>query len=200
MFHDLLRDFYQQYGVDFAWGTLIGIDPGSESLGVCVLSFDANFTITRLEAATYVGSKLPILEDTELVHGARHARIQAHYQNLLNLLLQYQPLGVVCESPFFQASRPQAYGALTEVVSMIRAAILTYRPNMSLALIDPPNVKRAVGAKGNAGKDDVKAAILRMGASLPYTGPVPLECLDEHSLDSMAVALGYFHALRGIET
>jgi Holliday junction resolvasome RuvABC endonuclease subunit len=198
MFQDFRRDFYEMYGVESSWVTLIGIDPGSETLGVSILSFDANFTIRRLEAATFIGSKLPRLEDTELVHGARHARIQAHYHNLLSLLLQYQPIAIACESPFFQAARPQAYGALTEVVGMIRAALLTYRPNLELNLIDPPTVKKAVGAKGNAGKDGVKNAIINHQViDSHYRGVVPIWELDEHSLDAIAVVYGYFQALRG---
>jgi Holliday junction resolvasome RuvABC endonuclease subunit len=177
--------------------TLIGIDPGSESLGVSILTFNPALEIVRIEAATYRGSKLPISEDTELVHGARHARIRAHYQNLVPLLLHYQPIGIVCESPFFQATRPQAYGALTEVLTMVRSAVHTYRPNLEVALIDPPTVKRSVGAKGNAGKEDVRLAILAIADEMHYHGPIPLERLDEHSLDATAVVYGYFKVLRG---
>lgn len=198
MFHDFIRDFREEYGVESSWATLVGIDPGSESLGVSILSFDANFTIRRLEAATFVGSKLPRLEDTEPIHGARHARIAAHYNNLLALLLQYQPIAVVCESPFFQAARPQAYGALTEVLVMIRSALLAYRPNLELNLIDPPTVKKSVGAKGNADKVAVKNAIANHPViNSHYRGVVPIWELDEHSLDSIAVVYGYFQALRG---
>jgi Holliday junction resolvasome RuvABC endonuclease subunit len=199
MFHDFKRDFLQTNGVESTWATLIGIDPGSESIGISVLSFDESFTIRRLEATTFIGSKLPRLEDTERVHGARHARIQAHYNNLLALLVQYQPIAVACESPFFQASRPQAYGALTEVLSMIRAALLAYRPNLELNLIDPPTVKNAVGAKGNADKVAIKNKIICHPVIDPcYRGVVPIWELDEHALDSIAVVYGYFQALRGL--
>jgi Holliday junction resolvasome RuvABC endonuclease subunit len=193
MFYNLNRDCGSVEG-----GTLIGIDPGSETLGVGILTFGKDFEILKIEAATYRGSKLPILEDTELIHGARHSRIQAHYHNLFALFLQYQPIGIACESPFFQAARPQAYGALTEVVGMIRAAVLNYRPNLSVNFIDPPNVKRAVGAKGNADKDAVRAAILTIQAIVDFfIGPVPIEMLDEHSLDSIAAVYGYYLSLRG---
>lgn len=177
--------------------TIVGIDPGSETLGVCILSFDAAFTLIKVEAATYRGSKLPVRDDIRLTHGDRAARIQAHYDNLLGILLQYQPIVVTCESPFFMAARPQAYGALTEVVTMIRNALQTYRPNLDLGLIDPPSVKKAVGAKGNADKVGVREAILRMVGQIPFVGPITLDRLDEHSLDAFAVAYSAYLTLRG---
>jgi Holliday junction resolvasome RuvABC endonuclease subunit len=196
MFHNLNPD----YGVAEHCSTLVSIDPGSESLGVSIYTLDSTFEVVKIEAATYRGSKLPMQEDIILSHGERAARIQAHEDNLFSLFLQYQPIGIACESPFFQATRPQAYGALTEVVAAIRRAIMRYRSNLELFLIDPPSVKKAVGAKGNAGKDDVKNAIINLQAiDQVYNGPIPLWLLDEHSLDAIAVGRAYHQTLRGKE-
>jgi Holliday junction resolvasome RuvABC endonuclease subunit len=122
-------------------------------------------------------------------HSARFARLHSHYVNLRMTFEYTRPVIVVCESPFFNAKRPQAYGALVETLSAVRRALWEYDPYMQLYLIDPPRVKRAVGAAGNAGKDDMRTAVLKLAQELRYQGPVPLECIDEHSID--AIAVGY---------
>jgi Holliday junction resolvasome RuvABC endonuclease subunit len=62
-------------------------------------------------------------------------------------------------------------------------------------MIDPPSVKKAVGATSHAKKDEVKAALARL-PDLNYNGPVPLEMLDEHSIDALAVAYCRLKILR----
>ena len=170
--------------------TIVGIDPGSETLGLCRISFNVNtLQIVSTQAQTYIGTKIQtgmsrwILEyQTE-----RFARIHAHKLNLGRILIQSRPLTVACESPFYSSRRPGAFSALTEVISALRYACFEYDPRLPFTLIDPPSAKIAVGAKGNAKKEQVQEAVLQL-PDLNFIGDVSLNKLDEHSIDSIAIA------------
>jgi Holliday junction resolvasome RuvABC endonuclease subunit len=179
--------------------TIIGIDPGTETLGFSELEFDLRtFAITRWEPHTYYGSKL--LKSSawiERVHGARMMRLQAHGRHLIKLFDQIEPYVIACEAPFINMKRPQAYGALTEIVYQIRLSVIAHNAWKELYVIDPSSVKNSVGAKGNADKDAIKASIM----SIPELAEVctrPLDSLDEHELDSGAVAYAAFKNLKSI--
>lgn len=169
---------------------VIATDPGSQTLGLAVLSFDVEtLDIIKTRAQTFTGDKLPYINQwTAAVHGDRIARIHAHRQNLYNILSYYKPILVACESPFYNPRRPNAYGALVEVMTEIRNAVIMYDPYMKLHTIDPPTVKKAVGAAGNADKVAVRAALLKIRDNLKLTTE-DIDSMDEHSID--AVAVGY---------
>ncbi|BDD79596.1 hypothetical protein [Burkholderia phage FLC9] len=178
-------------------GCIAGIDPGSETLGFGALKVDVvTLQIVESTAFTFVGSKLA---DSEGwfggVHGARAARIRAHEDNLVQVFRYYQPNLVASESPFYSQFRPQAYGALTETVDAIRSALWRYDCWLDLFMIDPPTVKKSVGASSHAKKDEVKAALMAL-PDLNYNGPTPIALLDEHSVDALAVAYCRLKILR----
>ena len=167
---------------------IVGIDPGSEMLGVSVFEFDIRtMAIVRCTAKTLQGSKLMRKHTLDIdLHGERQARVKALKEALIEILLEYEPIQIAVESPFFSARRPSAYGVLMEVLIAVKEAVYFYNSWRVVYLIDPPTVKKAVGAPGNADKDKVKAAIMLL-LDLHYEGETPLELLDEHSLDSLAV-------------
>lgn len=177
------------------YASILGIDPGTECLGVACIEFNVvTLEIHGAEAMTFKGSKLPTPEWVQDLHGDRVGRIWAHRENLLRVLSQVDPISIACESPFFNRMRPQAYGALTEIVYAVRNAIMDYTHYLDLTLIDPPSVKNAVGAKGNADKHTVHNAVLAL-PDLNYAGRIPLADLDEHSIDSLAVAYCRYKSL-----
>jgi len=179
------------------YATIVGIDPGTETLGFAELDFDIRtFEIVGWRAQTYYGSKLLKGSDwVAEVHGARYKRLQAHRKNLIKLFEQIEPYVIACEAPFINMRRPQAYGALTEAVYEIRLAVQAHCAWKELYLFDPSSVKNAIGAKGNADKDAVKASILKI-KELSSVQPGVLEGLDEHSLDSLAVAYVAYQQLK----
>lgn len=176
--------------------SVIGIDPGTKMLGVCVLEFDlVSFEIVNVQAFTYDGARLPSSEWAGYLHGDRVRRISALRDKLADVFNAYRPLYVCCESPFYNQKRPSAYGALTEIVCAVREAVRDYDVWKPLYMIDPPSVKKAVNASGNAGKDDVKAAISKI-ETLSRVCATPMANLDEHSIDAMAVAYAQYVACR----
>lgn len=174
--------------------SIVGIDPGSETLGCSILCFNLRtFEIISVEAVTFIGSKLTSSDWTGEIFNDRIQRIQAHERNLLQLFQRINPLIIAIESPFMSVRRPSAYGALTEVVCAVRNAVLQFDVWRPLYLVDPPNAKKAVNAKGNADKEGVKAG-LKTIPELMQALQVPIEHLDEHSID--AIAVGYYFYLQ----
>lgn len=176
--------------------TIVGLDPGTETLGLACITFDVrDLEIERTEALTLKGSKCRFNQFMADMHSARFARLNTLGLNILEYLHYHHPIAVVCESPFFNAKRPQAYGALTEATNMIRQAVWSYDQSVELVMIDPPSVKKAVGAKGNAGKPEMLSAVCAL-QGLKYNGYPPLSLLDEHSIDAIAVAFSKLNEYR----
>lgn len=176
--------------------TIVGLDPGSENLGFATLEFDIEtMTIIKTTACTIIGSKLMRHNTWSIeLHGERLSRIKALKTALLNLLLESKPIQIGCESPFFNMRRPSAYGVLIEVLLAIKEAVQEYDSWKIVYLIDPPTVKKSVNAPGNGDKIIVKQNILAL-TDINYQGITPLEKLDEHSLDAIAVAYCKFKDL-----
>jgi Holliday junction resolvasome RuvABC endonuclease subunit len=177
---------------------ILGIDPGSSTLGISCMSIDVHtLEIVCTQAITFTASKLQINPWMEQIHSPRFARISAHKENIKRILQHCLPVAVVCESPFYNPTRPQAYGALVETLDAIRQAVWEHDQCMPLDLIDPPTVKRCVGGKGNADKDEMKKLVLNL-PDLNFIGPSSLLEIDEHSIDAIAVCYSKIMQYRSI--
>lgn len=176
---------------------ICGIDPGSDTLGLSLVQVDLlSGEVDLLESSTYTGSSMlkqyPLLVE---IHGARTARLWAHQDNLERQFKIHRPHAVYSESPFL-GRFPQAFAALTECITAIRRATFLYDPLMQLNLVDPPTVKLAVGVKAKGtDKNDVKKGLQKV-EWLNNPNGINIESLDEHSVDSICVALTRAKALR----
>jgi len=180
--------------------TIIGIDPGSDTLGVGVIHFDvATLDIVSSEAFTLNGTRNGRGTFATEIHGDRLGRIESHRARLLGVFQEYQPLEIASESPFISRRMPSAFGALTETVCAVRQAMMQYDAWKLLHMYDPPTVKTQVGVAGNTGGPEGKKlmlqALVRIQEVLAYDGRVPMELLDEHSVDGLAVAFCHFTKL-----
>jgi Holliday junction resolvasome RuvABC endonuclease subunit len=184
--------FSDDIDTDQAICRIIGIDPGSTTLGFSVLEYDARtLKIIRTYAYTFNADKMNLSDLDALTHSERYARIYALQEALYDAFLVLKPNFVISESPFMAMRRPQAYGALVEVVFAIRSALRKYDPNLSLDLIDPPSAKKAVGAAGNAKKDQVMLALRKILHQVNFDvefSDALFTDLDEHSVDALAIA------------
>lgn len=181
---------------------IVGLDPGSDTLGVGILEFDLEtLQIVSTHALTLNGSRNGRGSFVTEIHGDRYGRIASHQEGLTRIFERVNPIAIVSESPFMSRRRPMAYGALTEVVCAERAAVLAFDKWKPLVMIDPPTVKRAVGVSGKTGGPEGKKlmlqALLVLAPTLHYEGDVPLNRLDEHSIDALAVA--YCHYVQLLE-
>lgn len=172
---------------------IVGIDPGTDTLGAAVLDvFLGTKQVVLVEAHTFSGEQLSRAYPY-LVHyyGDRVARMTAHEDNLYGYFMYCQPHSVVAESPFLRKF-PQAFAALTEMVSHIRRAVMRYNNFMPLLTVDPPTAKLTVGVSGKGKtKDDVKQGLVKLIASGQLLNPYGIDilALDEHAVDSIVVGL-----------
>ncbi len=175
---------------------ILGIDPGTNKLGVSVLDVClATNAISLRFSQTFDGHVMSRdYRYVSRVHGDKVARLEAHRENLYILLTHWQPHEVVSEAPYL-GRFPAAYAALVECLTAVRHALSAYDWNMPLLTVDPPTAKNAVGVNGKSGDKDLMAAavhrLVDLGFLLNPEGIV-LSSLDEHSIDSIAV--GYVRA------
>lgn len=173
---------------------IVGIDPGTDTLGVSLLELDLSTCVISLAGSqTFRGHHLAReFPMTAEKHGDRFARLMAHRKNLLEYFQAHKPHVIACESPYFRRRMPMAFSALTECVFTIRQATEMYNPEKPLYLYDPPTVKNAVGVGGkNGDKEAMRAGVIKL-TDLQNPLGISYQSLDEHSIDSIAVA--YHHA------
>lgn len=181
---------------------IMGIDPGTTTMGVGVLEVDLRtMKIVSSAARTLNADKLNCSELDEKVHGARYSRIFLLSEILNELFGSIRPGYVACESSFMKRRMPTAYGALMETVYAVRVALRMYDRTIALDLVDPPTAKMAVGASGKADKDAVLAAIMAKGDEFSfsehYSGKKLIN-VDEHSSDALAIAYWKWNKIRGL--
>lgn len=176
--------------------SIMAFDPGTDNLGVAEIRFDVEtLELVNVAAKTLVASRHTRNFWSNDVHGDRFGRINWLEDEVVDLLFLCQPFQIAVESPFFNRMRPNAFEPLIQIKFALQRAVARYTAWKSLYEIDPPTVKKAVGAKGNADKHVVREAVLKL--NLPFTGPVPIENLDEHSIDAIAVGLARFEQMLG---
>lgn len=172
---------------------IIGIDPGTNKLGIAVLDIDLLTKQVCIRAAMTLSAQAAIDEDafTAKSRGMRYAQIAYLSHALKSLFVNSEPNAVIHESPFM-GKFPEAYQALSECIGAIRWAVDQYDRTVTIEPVDPPRAKQAVGAAvgRNQTKDDVRIAVLKLG--LPCHPDVDLTILSEHAID--AIAVGYFKA------
>lgn len=167
----------------------VGIDPGTDTLGAAVLDVDV-FTgaFSLMDARTFHGSRmLKHLRETERTYGGRFARLHGLEVALAEYFAEAQPHAIISESPYL-GQRATPYAALTECLSSIRRAVRTYNDRLPLREVDPARAKARIGVSGKSGdKSLMHAAVMGLRDLRNPTG-IDLTQLDEHSIDSIAIA------------
>lgn len=173
---------------------VVGIDPGTSTMGVAALSWDfqSPFRVQQAFTLTVTGRELPYQALSEL-HGNRHSRLRNQGEVLHAFLTDYRPHAVVCEAPYM-GSFAQSFMALTEAICEVRHRVQFYDPQVPLYTIDPTTVKKTVGVKisRKMDKEDVRIALVNR-ADVQWE--VPPQSLDEHGVDAVAVAMYFLLSL-----
>ena len=167
---------------------ILAIDPGSMSTGFAIYHMN-NEIIEAIDAFTVKPAKsLLKIGREEEDSSERNTRLLLLRKIYMRMLNEIQPTLVISESPFYNPRMPGAYGVLVEVVSIFRLATYDYKPEVNFFTIEPVLVKKGVGAKTIAGKIDMRTS-LRIHMEISTKLIVPLDDIDEHGVD--AVAVGY---------
>lgn len=173
---------------------IVGIDPGTSTLGLAVLEIDATtYDFISISATTYQGKYLPGYDkQLSKMHGDSFARVHAYRSYLLDKFNLINPSVIASEAPFFHRLHPAAFAPLVEIVSAIKEAVYYYDAYMPLTTVPPLNVKRAIMAQGND-KSDMRTALERY---TPFSiASSIIAAMDEHSIDACAVCAYVFNQL-----
>ena len=174
----------------YSW---ISIDPGLSTCGFAI--FTANeHGIESIEPFTITNSRIGFSSDyPEEHHLGRSIRIHLLCLVLLRVLQRINPIAIVSESPFYNPRMPGAFGSLTELVAALRLTVASYNVYIPFIAYAPQEVKQSFKRSGQIGKVVMKEA-LEQNDFLCSKLTAPLETLDEHSID--AIAVGYTWWLR----
>lgn len=179
-------------------GTICGIDPGTNHLGLSVFIVDLrDYSIVKWDSTSFSTQKL--LEEDDLYHSAIDEQMEkniAQRNNLVRWFKHYEPFAVASEGPFFNRLHPGAYGPLVQCMSYIKEAVTLYHRFVGLNVYQPSIIKKALGAKPTgSGKEPVREAISHID-ELMKTLIRPLEELDEHAIDAGGAAYTHLLELR----
>lgn len=166
---------------------ILSIDPGSYNLGFALIDLDVAYrTATVVSAGTfYSKGAVDSYAFLSEIQGERFTRFHYLQQAVSNLLEQSQPQWVISEAPYL-GKFLQAYETLVECLSMLRQEVYQYNPALPLETVDPPSVKKAVGASGR-GKDKDMVRVALSQISKLHWRETTLATLDEHAVDAVAV-------------
>ena len=175
---------------------LLGIDPGSSTLGVAILELDSiTFSIVATTAYTIEATKLELFNTLDLRLPERERRLRAISKAISLCLEDYKPLTLAIESPFFNSRKPSAYAVLIETMYVLKQTARAYDLNLPIIEVDPPTAKKAIGVRRLKAKERRRLKLttkdLVREALLPLTAlklTSDIDSLDEHSLDAIAVA------------
>lgn len=165
---------------------VMGIDPGGVSLGCSFFDHEIEQDISTLWfSETYKTVPIESGFNSLDTFSRRGKRLRMCGDYVLSLAERYRPNIIVCEDAYM-GRFPTAYRSLCEGIICIQNSVYQYNPYMRLWLVDPPSGKIAVGAPGRGGgKDAVRDAILR---NRNFVSEIEVDQLDEHSIDSIAIA------------
>lgn len=171
---------------------ILSIDPGTNKLGVSfAIAHLGNRTFTIQEAFTVDIDRLVNIVNSDKVdsHGKYNTMTASIYQLIKELILDYQPDWVICESPYMNSRFPLPYALLTLCVQTIYKSVKDYDVTIGFTLIDPASVKKQLGVKGNSGD---KTAVYRALLECPFIHSIVdlNNNIDEHASD--AIAIGYY--------
>lgn len=171
---------------------ILGIDPGTDTIGFSIIT--VNIDDLKIVSVTPWTEKVSRFLDEDSfevqIHSAKYSRLRLISEKFSQVLTVYNPTVVASEAPFFNRLRPNAYAPLVETVFTLQRALHLWDDYKPLYMIDPPSVKKAVGAQARGDKDAVKKAI----KLIKELEMVNFNNLDEHSID--ATAVGYCELLR----
>lgn len=179
---------------------VLGIDPGTTTLGVSVLSYDLNTHLKRVECAFTLNAGKTLHRYQPIVEtaGERFARLRSHSINIAKALYFYQPNEVITEVPYM-GRFPNAYGALMECLHMVETTVYEWNPFVTLQGVDPATVKTHMGVSGKSGDKELMYKALLSLPDLDKTN-IDFTSIDEHSVDATAVAYSRVKQLTFAET
>ena len=165
---------------------ILAIDPGLNNIGFSHLLYNhPNSSISSISAHTFKPEPtVPAYHLSEYLDD-RTIKLLSIKDYFSSLLTSTHFDLIVCEAPFFYASKPGAYRALVEVISVFKQYLADTNPITPFIQLEPLLVKRYVKSLNISNKDSTKEALYLLNLH----NYIDLNTLDEHSVD--AISIGY---------
>ena len=148
---------------------ILGIDPGFDRLGVCILDKDGQKE-TLIYSTCITSSKKDSFEKRLLVAGKR----------LEEIIKQYKPDELAIETLFFTTNQKTII-----TVAEIRGICiyLSHAHGAAIYEYSPPQIKLAIAGHGKASKEDIAIMVPKI-----LKQPLLINTLDDE-IDAIAIAL-----------
>jgi Holliday junction resolvasome RuvABC endonuclease subunit len=161
---------------------IIGIDPSSSNVGISIMAIDISLNIEKINTILLNLDNLPQYNNgidklTNRLYILRH--------KITEVMRQYTPFMVGIENSFINLRRPGAMGPLSQSIFAIESGILDYNSYISFNKYPPSIIKKEVGAKFSAGKDEVLNACNMIPS---ISNLINLNMVSEHEVDATAIA------------
>ena len=165
---------------------ILAIDPGLNNIGFSHLLYShPDSSISSITAHTFKPEPtVPAYHLSEYLDD-RTIKLLSIKDYFASLLTSTYFDIIVCEAPFFYASKPGAYRALVEVISVFKQYLADTNPITPFIQLEPLLVKRYVKSLNISNKDSTKEALYLLNLH----NYIDLNTLDEHSVD--AISIGY---------
>lgn len=185
---------------DYESFSLISIDPGTRFMGVA--TYKVRFADRHILDASSECWHIENMRDMSGLSEEDHsfmtiklARIRDHFRQVL---LEVQPAAVICERPFFNRFKPNAFAAILRVLEALQGVILEVNPSIAFHLLEPFVVKMRVGATLNSDKDKVKEALQDKDVFKTLACYEQLATMEKDAIDALAVGYAYLDESRDL--
>ena len=170
--------------------TLLGIDPGTSTLGLAIFHLNTELEIVKIETRCINTTK----EKTKFRENANlEYRIAVIGHEIEAALTTYRPVGMAIEMPFINPRRIGSVIPLARLLGVLMDRSIQSNPYRMIYKKSPSEVKNAVGARGGADKDAVLAAVQNIKE---ISDLIKLEDLTDHEVDAIAINYGFLKSLR----
>ena len=170
---------------------VLGVDPGSQNLGIALLHHPVDREHYIVDFATTIQFKEKYIKNEGDIENigylnARLIQMTISFAYWLNIT---QPQAVCIEHPFVGRS-VKSYGVLVQVIEVIRQTVYRHDPFIPFITISPIDVKKTaqVNMRGKSDKLDVETALK---AREDITWNTHVDMLDEHAFDAVCIAMHY---------
>lgn len=161
---------------------IIGIDPGSNNLGVCILSLDLKLNILNINTIPVC---LSSYSSENKVYSDLTTRLLYLMEEMAFIYNQFIPKIITIETSFINKNRPAAVIPLTSAISIIENTFVRLDNNIYITKFSPSIIKKSVKADPIGKKQPVYDALKKIDE---INNLIELDALTEHEIDAIAIA------------
>ena len=174
---------------------IMGIDPGSRTIGVCIFEVVPRLDkdILEFDIDKILTFNLAIdLESNKGIHDVLLDRTNRIAKIIQSLYALYEPSMVGIETSFINLSRMSAVIPLSRAIQSIETAIYTYDSYAKVLNMTPGVIKKMFGSK-QVGKEAVLDALKDKP---DLVKKVEISRMSDHEVDGIAIAYGLLEYIK----